>query len=315
MSILTVLGLYALWSICFPLGKHALSFSPPLFLTATRMLVGACLILLFLFFRNRQALKVDGKQLLMISLFAFFGIYLTNALEFWSLQHLSAAKTCFIYSFCPFFSALFSYLHFKEKMNTRKWIGLVIGFSGIIPVLASQKGAGELLTTIPFLSWPEIAMMGAAVCAVYGWILMRILVKDSSKMASSLTTNGYGMLIGGLLSLAHSLFVDSWGPLPVATSNLKSFGITVLWMTFIANIICYNLNAALLKRFTATFVSFMGLLSPIFTSLTSLLILGEPISPTIFFATAIVSIGAWFVHSAELKLGYIVSKKELQRAD
>ncbi len=303
MSVLIVIAMYAIWSSVFSLGKMALTVSPPLFLTSSRMLLASILLLGFLAVRNRAAFKITGKQFFLICLLALFGMYLTNAFEFWSLQHLSAAKTCFIYSLCPFFSAFFSYLHFGEKMNWRKWLGLTIGIGGIMPVLLSQKEAGELLSTIPFLSWPELAMIGAALCTVYGWVLMRLIVKDTN--VSPLMTNGSSMLIGGLMALGHSMIVETWDPLPVSASNLGGFAQGIILMTAISNIFCYNLYGLMLKRFTATFVSFMGLLSPIFASLNSWVLLGESPSPTIFLATAIVSIGAWLVHSAELRQGYI----------
>jgi drug/metabolite transporter (DMT)-like permease len=268
------------------------------------MLLAGVLLLGFLLVRNRAAFKLSGKQWLSIGLLALFSIYLTNALEFWSLQHMSAAKTCFIYSLSPFFAAFLSYLHFGEKLNRRKWLGMIIGFVGILPVLAIQKGGGELLSGILTLSWPELAMIGASLCTVYGWILLRLVVKDSS--VSPFTANGLSMFIGGGFALLHSYFVESWNPIPVAKSALVPFAEGLIIMTLISNIICYNIYGMMLKRFTATFLSFMGVLSPIFASLTSWFFLGEPLSPIIFLSTGIVSLGLWLIYSAELRQGYIV---------
>ncbi|HZT35138.1 MAG TPA: DMT family transporter, partial [Nitrososphaera sp.] len=298
-----VVFMYAAWSSIFSLGKIALEHSPPFFLTASRMLLAGLLLLAFLAFKNRASLKLTGKQFFSICLLALFSIYLTNTLEFWSLQQLTAAKTCFIYSISPFFAALFSYLHFGEKMSPRKWAGMLIGFAGLVPVLAMQKGAKEILTSFSFLSWPELAMMGASLCTVYGWVLLRLIVKDSA--VSPLLANGASMLIGGLFALLHSSLVESWTPLPFSNSHLTPFIQGTLIMTLISNILCYNLYGLMLKRFTATFLSFMGLLSPIFASLSSWLLLGESPSPVIFFSTGIISIGLWLIYSAELRQGYI----------
>jgi drug/metabolite transporter (DMT)-like permease len=222
---------------------------------------------------------------------------------------MTAAKTCFFYSLGPFFTALFSYLHFKEKMNPRKWLGMAIGFLGFIPVLAMQKGSDELLSSLTFISWPELSMLGAAICSGYGWILLRLIVSGKTQQSiSPPMANGASMFLGGLFALLHSAMVDQWAPIPVVSGGLSVFIQGTLLMTFVSNIFCYNLMGVLLKRFTATFVSFMGLLSPVFASLSSWLFLGEPISPTIFVSTGIVSIGLWLIYSAELKQGYIVSK-------
>ncbi len=304
MSIMLVVLMYATWSSVFSIGKMALQHSPPIFLTGFRMTLAGVLILGYLLIAKRTALKITRKQLLSLSVLAFFSIYLTNVLEFWGLQYLSAAKTCFLYSLSPFFAALFSYLHFKEKMNPRKWLGLLIGFLGFIPVLLSQSGSEELWSAFSFFSWPTLAIMGAALSSVYGWVLLRLLVKDSE--VSPLTANGSSMLIGGMMALAHSCFSDSWNPLPVSAESFVPFLKSTLLLTLISNLICFNLYGYLLKRYTATFLSFVGLLSPIFASLHGVLFLGEPISWTIFLSTGIVSVGLFLVYQAELKQGYVL---------
>ncbi len=307
MSILIVILMYAGWSSMFSLGKLALVNCPPLFLTASRMLLAGVLLLSFMALKNRSAFKITFKQFLSFALLALFSIYLTNAFEFWSLQHLTAAKTCFIYSLSPFFSAFFSYLHFGEKMNGRKWIGMSIGVAGILPVLAIQKGSGELISGLAYLSWPELAMMAASLCTVYGWVLLRLIVKDSR--VSPLMANGASMFIGGLFALFHSYLAEPWNPIPVTQGHFASFAQGLLVMTLISNIICYNIYGMMLKRFTATFISFMGVLSPIFASINSWFFLGEPLSPVIFLSTAVVSLGLWLIYSAELSQGYIHKKE------
>lgn len=312
MSIFLVVVLYATWSSVFSLAKIALAFSPPIFLTGFRMLLASVLILGYLAIAKRSSFKVSLKQIISFAVLGFFSIYLTNILEFWGLQYLTAAKTCFIYSLSPFFAALFSYIHFREKMNTRKWLGMGIGLIGMVPVLVSQSGAEELLNAFSFLSWPSLAIMGAALASVYGWVLLRLLVKDSA--TSPMMANGASMLFGGALALTHSFFVDSWSPTPIVSGSFGSFLQITLLITLVSNIVCYNLYGMMLKRFTATFLSFMGLLSPIFASLHGWIFLGEPISWTIFLSTGVISLGLWIVYSAELKQGYILKPKPAQPA-
>lgn len=301
MSLFSAILVYLLWSSIFPLAKLTMEVSPPLFMTGTRMVAAGVLLLAYLLIRNRSALKISTKQFFFLIILALLSVYLSNAFECWGLQHLSAAKTCFIYSLGPFFSALFSYLHFGEKMNRRKWLGMCIGFAGILPVLSTQKGGDELLTSIPLISWPELSVMAATLCAVYGWVLLRKVIQDiPTPMA-----NGTSMLLGGLFALLHSHFTEGWNPLPVVAPHFPKFALCLLLMIAISNLICYNLYGFLLKRFTATLLSFIGLFSPIFASLSSWLILGESPSLTIFLSTGILLLGLWMVYSAELKQGYL----------
>ena len=308
MSIFLVIFMYAAWSSVFSLGKMALESSPPVFLTGFRMVFAGIILLSWLFFKNRSQLKIGKKQILPLLALSVFSIYLTNILEFWGLQHLTAAKTCFIYSLSPFFAAIFSYIHFGEKMNKKKLFGMLIGFVGFIPVLKMQTGDEGLLQAFSFFSWPEIAIMGAALFSVYGWVLLRIIVKNQT--LSPMYANGYSMLIGGTFAFIHSFFIDSWSPIPVASGQLLPFIQGILIMTLVSNILCYNLYGFMLKKYTATFLSFMGLLSPIFASLNSWVILGETPSWQILLSTSIVSLGLFIVYQAELKQGYIVKNEK-----
>ena len=197
-------------------------------------------------------------------------------------------------------------------MNGRKWIGLSLGLVGIIPVLSLQTATEEVWSAFSFLSWPSIAMIGAALASVYGWVLLRLMVKD--QMVSPLMANGSSMLIGGAMAFAHSMFAESWTPTPVMEGSWAPFLGWTLLMALISNIICYNLYGMLLKRFTATFLSFMGLLSPIFASLHGWVFLGETPSILIFVSTAIVSLGLWVVYYAELKQGYMTPPPAMEKA-
>lgn len=305
MLFFSVFLTFFIWSTSFTLGKTTLQYCPPLFLTGFRMFLAGVLILLFLLIVKRSELKISKKQILPLVLLGLTSVYLTNAFEFWGLQFLTSAKACFIYSLSPFLSALFSYFQFKEKMTLRKMGGLLIGFIGFCPVLLSRSGSEELLGGISFLSWPELALIMATITSVYGWVLLRKLGKDE-KM-SPVVANGYSMAIGGVFAFIHSLLSENWNPTPV--THFVPFLEGVLFMIVVSNLICYNLYGWLLKRFTATFLSFAGLLTPLFAAFFGWLVLGETVSWLFFVSVGIISFGLWLVYAEELKLGYILRKK------
>lgn len=310
MSVAVAVALFAVWSSVFTLGKMALLHSSPVFLTGARMLGGAALLLGYLAFRKRKEFRMEKKQWFSLFLLGFFSIYLTNILEFWGLQHLSAAKTCFIYSFSPLFTALLSYLHFKEKITPAKWIGLGIGFLGMIPVLLSQTGSENLFAK-GFLSLPTLALIGAVLASVYGWILLRLNVKNTP--VSPMTASGVSMFFGGSLAIIHSFFSDTWNPVPIASGHVSEITGLLIVMTLLFNVGCYNLYGMLLRKYTATFLSFVGLLSPVFASINGWIFLQEPLSWTLLASTAVVSTGLSLVYYSELKQGYIVSSKTESR--
>jgi drug/metabolite transporter (DMT)-like permease len=188
-------------------------------------------------------------------------------------------------------------------MNKQKWLGVAICLIGFIPVLKMQTGSEELLNAFSFFSWPTLAVIGAALASVYGWVLLRLIIKQQE--VSPLMANGSSMFIGGIFALVHSFVVEPWAPFPVPGAHFAPFMQGVLLMTIVSNLLCYNLYGFLLKRLTATFLSFMGLLSPLFASFYGALFLGEPLSATILISTSLVCLGLFFVYRAELKQGYL----------
>jgi drug/metabolite transporter (DMT)-like permease len=308
MPLFLVFFCFFVWSTCFTLGKTTLQYSPPIFLTGARMFLAGLIILAFLALFRKKDLLLKKHQLFPLILFAVSAVYLTNIFEFWGLQYLTAAKACLIYSLSPFLAALFSYFQFKEKITSRKFLGLLIGFIGFVPVLLNQSGAEHLVGGLGFLSWAEGALILATGTSVYGWILLRKLGKDEGM--SPWMTNGASMTLGGLFALLHSLFVEEWNPFPI--SNYAGFFQGVFLMIVISNLFCYNLYGWLLKRFTATFLSFAGLTTPLFAAFFGWLVLKETVSWTFFMSVGIISLGLWLVYSEELRLGYIVRKKSAQ---
>lgn len=306
MIVFLLILLYGLWASIFPYNKLLLTFSSPLFLTGSRMTVAGILLLVYVFVRKQSSFFLTQKKIIAISLLAVIGIYATNALEAWGLQYLPAAKTCFIYSLSPFFTAILSYIHHREKITLKKFLGLLIGFLGFFPVLFMQSNSGMDSSRFRIFTIPELSIVGAALCSVYGWILLRRIVKDGS--ISPLFANGVSMLIGGTLALIHSKIFESWNPIPIATDKLSAFIPGIVGVIFVSNIICYNLYGYMLRYFTATFISFAGLLSPIFSSIISWLVLGETLNPILFISTFVIAIGLWIIYKEEIRLGYIRQK-------
>ncbi len=287
--------LYALFASVFVVGKYGLEYSQPLFLVGSRMMLAGALMLGYEII-TKKSLKLARSTWFWLLQLALFNIYLTNALEFWGLQYLTAAKTCFIYSLSPFIAALFSYFIFSEVLTPKKWLGLIIGFLGFIPILMHHSAAEAEIGSFFWFSWPELALMGAATSSVYGWITLKKLM---DKEVSPLTANGFSMLIGGGIALAHSSFVETWNPVPV--TEYAPFLLATLVLICVSNFICYNLYGVLLRRFSATFMSFSGFSTPLFAALFGWLFLNEGLAWQFCLSLVIVFTGLFLFYQEELK--------------
>lgn len=292
-----VILLYALFASVFTIAKTGLEIAQPFFLVGTRMMLAGVILLAYQIIVHKQTFNFDKKTWWRIFQLGFLNIYLTNVLEFWGLKYLTSFKTCFIYSLSPFFSALFCYLLFSEKLTVKKWLGLLIGFIGFLPILMSQTSSEQETGQFLIFSWAEIAVMIAAICSVYGWIVLMQLVKDSQ--LSPLTANGSSMLIGGAFALAQSIAVETWDPIPV--SNLSIYLECTFLLIIVSNLVCYNLYGTLLKRYSATFISFAGFTTPLFTALYGWFFLGEVVTWPFYISFFIVLFGLTIFDQSELK--------------
>lgn len=292
-----VLLLYSLFASVFVIAKYGLLYTQPIFLVGSRMFLAGSLLIAYQYFKNGEKFQFKYKGWNRIFLLAACNIYLTNVFELWGLQFLTSANACLIYGLSPFLSALFAYLIFSERLSWKKWSGLIIGFLGLMPTLlvdAGNKGAGG--TLIGF-SWAEIALLLATIFSVYGWILLQQLVRDEG--CSPLTANGLSMCIGGAIALLHSGLVETWNPFPF-TEFLPFFEATVLLLV-ISNLVCYNLYGFLLRRYSATFMSFAGGTTPYFTALFGWIVLGESVGWPFFLSTFLVFGGLLIFYQEELR--------------
>lgn len=300
-----VVLLYALFASVFTISKTGLMHAQPLFLVGTRMLLAGAILVGYQLVVQKQTFQLSRKTWTRLLLLGLFNIYLTNVFEFWGLQFLPSYKACFIYSLSPFLSALFCYFLFAEKLSSKKWVGLIVGFVGFLPILLNHTFDEGETGQFFFFSWAEIAVMLAAVCSVYGWIILKQLVNEDQ--LSPLSANGVSMLIGGAFALAHSLAVENWNPLPV--TNFSIYLECTLLLILISNLICYNLYGFLLKRYSAPFISFAGFTTPLFSALFGWYFLREVITWPFYFSFALVFAGLMLFNQEELKQNYQLPQK------
>ena len=290
-----IIILYALFALSVFISKVIFSYCTPIFYIGARMSIAGIILLTYQYFYAHEHFHFKREHLWHYAQVVFFGIYFTYIIRFWGLTKLPLSKSMFMFNLAPFMSALFSYFFFHEIMSRKKWIGLLIGFIGFIPIIASKVGQEESLSKLFFIEWAEIAVLISVVCHSYNWILIRKLVRDHSQSPAMI--NGLTMFTGGVGALITSPFFEEFPPV----NNSLKFGILLACVIIISNLICHNLYAHLLKTYTATFLSFAGFLSPLFAALYGWLWLNEDIGLPFYISSVIVFIGLVLFYQDELQ--------------
>jgi drug/metabolite transporter (DMT)-like permease len=311
-----VVLLYALYASSITISKAILSFVQPIFFIGFRMLLSGVLLLGYQYFFNRKQWHFSLKDWFWYLQIMVFHVYFAYVGKFVALSHgLSSGKASFFFNLAPFFTALIGSAMSIEIMNKKKWIGLSIGLFGIIPILLIQPTTLET-TTWWSISFGELLLIGAVFSTAYAWIIMKRFVETD--FHSPVMINGIAMTGGGIMALVNSFFVekaphftftvpanDMLGQILLRSFTNDSSAIILfisyfVLLVLITNIIFFNAYAFLLRNYSVTFLSLVGITLPLFTALWGWLLLGEKIGLGFILSMVLTSCGLYIFYQEEL---------------
>jgi drug/metabolite transporter (DMT)-like permease len=281
----------ALFGLSFTLGKIMLSHGTPLFLVAVRMITSGLVLLAYNVFilRNkhlphRTTWALYFKQ----ALFGIFGFYTLRA---WGLQFVSSSTAATIFAFFPLSTALLSWFFRGTRYSAMQILGLFLGCFGII-FIATQ---GNICASTLFSCNPAtIALIVSVIFLSMGIITIEELVTTHG--SHPLTINSITMIVGGTFALITSLATE-----PVwIHGDHRTLTILLLIQSVISNCICANLQAHLLRHYSATTMSCSSFLAPMSAIMYGTLFLAEPLSWTLLGALCIIVCGILCYHFEHL---------------
>ncbi len=290
-----IILLHALFGTVRPMVKVLLTMTTPIFFTGIRMSVAGLILLINQYFNPKALFTFKKKHLWLYAQLIVIGGYFKWVFKYWGLAYMPVAKMSFLLNISPFITALLSYLAFNEKLTKNKWIGLLFGFIGWLPIIIMSSPEEHSFTEFFFISLPELAIIGSIIANSYSLILMKILIKD--KGYSPAMVNGISTLGAGILGLSTALF---WGDCILVYDPTKFIPLFAA-VIIIGSLICHTLYAYLTKFYSVTFISFTDFLNPLFVTFYSWLFLNEVITWQYYFSAVVVFIGLYLFYKDELK--------------
>ena len=276
--------LYAISGFTITLGKVLLAYASPLFFVGVRMLISGIALCAYAHMQNIRLQALGLKDWFLIGQFALLGVVIPAAGRAWALQYLPAVKIALLFNFAPFFSALLTYFFLKERLTLIQLLGLVIGFTGLIPLFLNgqPQSVKELVTHI---SYADVFVLMAVLSFSYSLLVMQQLVRH--RQCSPLLANGLTMFFAGIFTFNASFWTESvW-----IKGNAFLF-IQLLFLNIIlSNVISAHLQAAILKRYSSTTMTVMSFLSPLFAALYGWILFNERPSVNVMIAGALVVTG------------------------
>lgn len=289
-----VIILNFLFSVNLILRKIILDCTQPLFFQGIRLTIAGIILLGYLYFYNRPLLRFQRKDIGLFFQASLFFSYLSYVLAVITLDDLSSARFAFMFNLSPFITALICFFYLHEALNRKEIASLIIGFIGFMPLLF--VGTQDGIDSVSFFSIPGLQLFLSTIAYAYGWIVVSQLVKK--KNYSPLLVTGIAFFCGGVATLLTSFIFENWFVV-APVSDIFKFTTYLIAIIFISEIIASNMYAALLKRYSVTFLSFAGFLYPLFSALLGWLFLQEKITYNFFISATIVGLALYLFQLSE----------------
>ena len=285
----------ALWGSAYPTVKMGMQLvnitseqmADQVLFAGIRFTLAGFFVILFGSISKKRVLIPHGVQHAKIWKLSFFQTIMQYSFYYIGLAHATGVNTSIVDSTSYFLAILSACFVFRlEKLSTRKVIGCILGFVGVIIV---NIGSGSVDMHMSFIGE---GMVFISACA---YSISSVLAKIYSQGDDPVLLSGWQFMAGGAVLIAGSIIcggrLHEFSPLAVA----------VLIYLSLVSTMAYTLWSVLLKYNDVSKVSIFGFMNPIFGVLFSLIILGETqaLSINCLAALLLISIGIALVNGKE----------------
>ena len=278
----------AIWGGTFIAGRILALAVPAAVGSLLRFVVAVVALLAAAWWLEGGLPRLTRRQLLGTLFLGATGIFAYNLFFLGALARLPASRTSLIIALNPIVTIAAASLLLGERMSARRWLGVAVALVGVWIVVsrgdvlgsvAGAVGLGELLMFGGVCSWAAYTLIGRRVLA------------GLTPLAATTWASLWGM---ALLALAaapdlHDLGTDDL-TLPVVLS--------VLYLGVLGTAVGFVWYYQAVQRLGASRTVIFNNLVPVFGASFGVLLLGEPLLPSMLLGGAIAVAGVMLVTKA-----------------
>ncbi|CBL44540.1 Protein of unknown function DUF6, transmembrane [gamma proteobacterium HdN1] len=275
--LLALVGVYVIWGSTYLAMRFAIESMPPLLMAGVRYISAGALMLAFLRWRGHA--WPSGRQWINGGIIGAFLMLGGNGMVGLALeQGVSSGMSALVVGVAPLFALAFANI-WGSRARIREWVGMVIGFGGLILLnLGNELSASPLGASLLVL---------AALTWAFGSMWSQHLNMPAGFMASAVE-----MLLGGFVLLAASaLRGETVTEMPTAKAwwalgYLISFGA----------ILGFSAYVHLLQNVRPAIATSYAYVNPLVAVGLGVWLAGEQVDRTALFAMAIILSGVVLVY-------------------
>ncbi|AMW32785.1 Threonine/homoserine efflux transporter RhtA [Fervidobacterium changbaicum] len=229
----------------------------PFFMTAFRFLIGGLFLMVFV----KQ--DVELSDLLPITLVGTLNSVVSMTSLQLAVKYSNASTAATLVASNPIFVSLFAAIMLNEKYRLRKYVGIGLGFVGII-VFSLGKISGD--------SWTGI-FFGVLAALTFG--LYTVLMRKYTKKYSPVLVTAYSSLCSSLIYVA---LLVMFGRFEVPVRLGFSGWLILIYLGLIVTGVAYLTYFKAMETLGATQSSKVFFLKPIVATIFAMVLLGESLS-------------------------------------
>lgn len=247
----------------------------PFWAAASRFLL-ASLILAAIGLALRTGMP-RGRALAGAVLYGILGFGGAFAFAYWGLQHVSAGFGAVLLATVPLLTFVFAIAHRQERFRWDGLIGGVIAIGGMAVIFREGTSAGVPLGSL-------FVLLGAAACFAETSIVVKAFPR-----VHPVSLNAVGIGVGGLILLVLTFATGETLGMPQSAHTWFAQAYLIL----IGSVLGFTLYVFVLNRWTASAVSYEGVLIPIVAILLAAWLQDERITWTFGVGAVLVLIGVY----------------------
>ena len=217
----------------------------PFWAAATRFLL-ASLIFVAITFVLRAGIP-RGRALLGAVLYGALGFGAAFAFAYWGLQRVSAGLGAVFLATVPLLTFAFALAHRQERFRWDGLIGGVFAVAGMAVIFQEGIGAG-----VPFASL--LSLFAAAACFAETGVVVKAFPR-----VHPASMNAIGLGVGGLMLVVLTMLYGEAHVVPELAKTWFAQGYLVIF----GSVVAFTLYVFVLRRWTASAVSYEGVLIPL----------------------------------------------------
>ena len=269
-----------IWGTTYLGIKVALETMPPFVMGGLRYVIAGFLLAIVLRARGH---RLPGRSTwVALSVVGFFMLALGNGGVVWAEQTVPSGLTAVLIGTSPFWMVgVDALLRDRQRTHARQWIGLAVGFVGIVilvwpDITAGGEGGRNF-------GWGVVSVQIA--CA--GWAVGSAYTKRHVLPSDILGSAALQMIFGGAFMLLVGTVLGEWAHLSFTPRTAAAF----VYLTIAGALVAFACFSYALKHLDVAVVSLYTYVNPVIAVALGTLLLGEPFGMRMVVAAGVILVG------------------------